>query len=272
MDWGLVLASQGIQAVIARSEQGWQLVVEEQDYDHARACLDQYQLENRGWRWKHKLPAPGIVFHWASAGWVAAIAWIYFLSEVRFPGMEPAGVMDNQAVRAGQWWRLFTAITLHQNLGHLMANVTTGFVLLGLAMGRYGAGMALLAAFLAGAAGNCAGLLLYPAGSQGLGASGMVMGALGLLSVQSISLWRKFRPARVFILRSGAAAVLILVLVGFAEGSDVVAHVGGFLAGAILGLALAWVRPSTLHRLPANIAAGAVLILLLLTAWGRAMR
>jgi membrane associated rhomboid family serine protease len=272
MDWGLVLASQGIQAVIDRSEQGWQLIVQEPDYDQAQACIAQYQSENRGWRWKHKLPAPGIFFHWASAGWVAAVVWIYFLSQVRFPGLQRAGLMDNQAVQAGQWWRLFTAITLHENLAHLLANVATGFVLLGLAMGRYGPGVALLASFLAGAAGNCAGLLVYPARSQSLGASGMVMGALGLLSVQSISLWRKFRPARVFIVRSGAAAVLILVLVGFAEGSDIVAHVGGFLGGAILGLALAWVPPWTLHRRALNMAAGAVLILLLLTAWREAMR
>ncbi len=272
MDWGLVLASQGIQAGIERSEQGWQLIVEERDYDQAQASLSQYEVENRGWRWKHKLPAPGIFFHWASAGWAAVMAWIYYLTQVRFPSFEQAGVMDNQAVRSGQWWRLFTAITLHENLAHLMANLTTGFVLLGWAMGRFGPGLALLAAFLAGAAGNCAGLLVYPARSQSLGASGMVMGALGLLSVQSISFWRKFRRARVFVLRSAAGAILILVLVGFAEGSDVVAHLGGFLGGAVLGLALAWVRPSTLHRGGPNVAALAIVLLLLLTAWGKAAR
>jgi membrane associated rhomboid family serine protease len=272
MDWGLVLASQGIQAVIDRSEQGWQLIVEEGDYAQAQACLSQYELENRGWRWKHKLPGSGIFFHWASAGWAAAIAWIYFLSQVRFPTLQQRGMMDNQAVRSGQWWRLFTAITLHENLAHLVANLTVGFVLLGLAMGRYGAGVALLAAFLAGAVGNCAGLLVYPARSQSLGASGMVMGALGLLSVQSISFWRRFRPARVYVLRSAAGALLILVLVGFAEGSDIVAHVGGFLSGAILGIVLAWVRPSTLHRRGVNLAGTAFVVLLLLTAWWEAIR
>ena len=67
-------------------------------------------------------------------------------------------------------------------------------------------------------------------------------------------------------------AVSALVLVGFAEGSDVVAHVGGFLGGAIFGLVLAWVRPSTLHRSAPNLAAGLCLLVLLLTSWYEAVR
>ena len=49
------------------------------------------------------------------------------------------GLMDSAAVSKGAWWRLFTAILLHNDLGHLMANMTIGFVVLGLAMARYGA-------------------------------------------------------------------------------------------------------------------------------------
>ena len=99
-------------------------------------------------------------------------------------------MMDNRRVAAGEWWRLFTAITLHENLPHLAENAATGFLLLGLAMARYGPGVAMLAAFLTGAAGNGASFVIHSDASRSLGASGMVTGALGMLSVHSFSLWR----------------------------------------------------------------------------------
>ena len=59
---------------------------------------------------------------------------------------------------------------------------------LGFAMGRYGTGTGVLAAFLAGAGGNVAAWLASLEQHRNLGASGMVMGSLGLLAAQSPSL------------------------------------------------------------------------------------
>jgi membrane associated rhomboid family serine protease len=272
MDWGLVLASQDIGAIIGRTEEGWQLVVDEGDYEAAVSAINQYQAENRGWRWKHKLPGPGVFFHWASAGWAVGMGLIYYWAEVLHPGLRGRGIMDNELVRGGQWWRVITAVTLHEDLAHLAANVTTGFALLGLAMGRYGPGVAVLAALAAGAIGNCADLAAYPTHRMSLGASGMVMGALGLLAVQSVSLWRKFRPARTFVLRSAAGAVLLLVLLGFAENSDVTAHVGGFAGGAVVGLILGKVRPEVLQRPAPNMLAGTAAVMVVVGAWAAAVR
>src|ERR1700675_3358431 len=66
MDWGLVLASQGIEAIINRSDAGWELIVEARDFDRAQAVLRQYRVENRGWRWRHPLAGSEVVFHWGS--------------------------------------------------------------------------------------------------------------------------------------------------------------------------------------------------------------
>jgi rhomboid protease GluP len=272
MDWGLVLASQGVEAVINKSDEGWLLQVEPRDHERAQAALKQYQLENRGWGWRRPLPQTGLLFHWGSLGWVAAIAAFYYWSAVRFPGIKDAGILDSDKVRHGQWWRLFTAITLHENLPHLMANATTGFFLIGLAMARYGAGVGLLAAFLAGALGNVAGLVLYPQPHLGLGASGMVMGALGLVTVQSFVFTRKYRPRGPFIFRAIAAGVLILVLLGFSPESDMVAHVGGFMAGAIFGCGLGLASAARWQSGPANIGAGMALSALLLATWSLALR
>jgi membrane associated rhomboid family serine protease len=267
MDWGLVLTSQGIEAIINHSESGWELIVEQRDYDSAQAALRQYRMENRGWGWRYPVVGSELVFHWGSLGWVAVIVAMYYWSTVVWPGARDAGILDSRPRGPGQWWRLFTAMSLHQNLPHLMSNATTGCVLLGLAMARFGAGVALLAAFLAGAAGNAADLLIYSEPHQSLGASGMVTGALGLITFQSFAFWRKFPAGPRFLMRAAAGGVLILVLIGFDPDADVVAHVGGFLAGAVFGLALGHMNPATLQRWPANIASMAALATLYLTTW-----
>ena len=107
--------------------------------------------------------------------------------------------MNSEAVSAGEWWRIFTAITLHSDASHLAANVSTGFLLLGLAMANYGPGIGLAAAYLAGAGGNFSGFFVYGKMHRSLGASGMVMGALGLLAAQTISLARKNPAARKYV-------------------------------------------------------------------------
>jgi membrane associated rhomboid family serine protease len=272
MEWGLVLASQGIEPIVDKSVEGWALLVEPRDYDRAQAVLTQYQLENRGWAWKQPVPETGLLFHWGSLGWVAVIAAVYYWSAVRFPAIRGAGILDSEKLRQGQWWRLWTAISLHENVPHLMANATIGFILMGLAMARYGAGVALLAAYLAGAAGNVASFLIYSEPHQSLGASGMVMGALGLATVQSFSFWRKNLIGRRFFFRAFAAGVLIFALLGFSPDSDVVAHIGGFVAGGIFGCGLVYVPPTRLQDGLANVGAIALLAALLSMTWRLALR
>jgi membrane associated rhomboid family serine protease len=271
MDWSLVLASQDIEAAIVRDDAGWGLAVDERDYERAQTVLRQYVIENRGWRWKQQLPGSGILFHWGALIWVAVMAAFYYWTMVAFPGLQSAGIMDSRRVAAGEWWRFFTAITLHENLPHLAANAATGFLLLGLAMARYGPGVALLTAFLAGAAGNAASLIIHSDASQSLGASGMVTGALGMLSVHSFSLWRKYPAARGLIMRGAVAGFLILVLIGFAPGSDIAAHLGGFAAGAVLGLALNAARPAVLQGGWTNVGAALALAALVCIAWRHAL-
>ena len=106
---------------------------------------------------------------------------------------------------------------------------------------------------------------------RGLGSSGMVMGALGLLAVQSIAFWHQFRPSKDIVLRGLAAGVLILVLMGFSPGTDVLAHIGGFLGGAILGFALSWVRPQVLHNKTINIFCVALMLGFVLLTWWLAL-
>ena len=270
MDWGLALTSQGIESAIVHEPDGWALALDSRDYDRATAVIKQYVAENRGWKWQHALPGSGLWFHWGSLLWALAIGAVYYWSMLLFPQMKSAGAVDSELIRSGQWWRLFTAVTLHADIGHLMANMTTGIMLIGFAMARFGPGPAVLATYCAGVLGNVAGLYLYRVEHRSLGASGMVMAALGILAVQSFSLWHKDRGFRQLLARAFAAAVLILVLIGTSPDSDIVAHFGGFFAGAVFGYVLSWVDPKRLNTFAVNFTCICATMLLIAFTWWKA--
>jgi rhomboid protease GluP len=276
MDWSLVLVSQGIEATIERDPEAglYRLVVDAPDYTKALRTLRQYRVENRHQVWRQQLPWTGLVFDWRS---VLPLAFIVFLFAIQVTGrgdLQSAGMMDNKAVHAGQWWRVFTAVTLHGDLAHLAANVTTGLLLLGLAMGALGPGIGLLASFLAGAGGNLAGLLFYSESHRGLGASGMVMGALGLLAAQWLALLRHGLSPRQFVLRGVLSGCLLLVLLGFSpeRNVDVLAHVAGFGTGLALGAVLAFCPRNVLHSERVDRTALAAVVGLVGATWWLALR
>ena len=166
----------------------------------------------------------------------------------------------------GQWWRLFTAIWLHADLGHLTSNVVFGFLLLGLSMGRYGTGAALLAAYFAGVAGNIGTLLVFTDDRAGLGASGMVMGSLGLVAAQSISLWRESPHGAKYILSGIAGGIMLFALLGLTPGTNIVAHLGGFIVGLLLGALLTRI-PAVARNWRLNLVLGLIFTLLVVLPW-----
>lgn len=273
MDWSLALASQGLEVAIDHQPAGlgWVLLVNPAEQALALEIIRQYRLENRGWRLRQRLQHWGLSFHWGALAWCWVLIVIHWLADAGGSGLEVAGTMSHTVRETGEWWRLVTATTLHLDVGHLAANVSTGLVVLGLAMGRYGAGWALLATLLAGALGNVAGLALHTAPYRGLGASGVVMGGLGLLAVQSIALWRDSRVARRSFLTGVVAATLLFVLLGLNPTSDVVAHAGGFAGGLLLGILLNLLPPGWGRGTRADQLAGAVAILLTAVCWALAL-
>ena len=240
MDWALVLASQAIPASLLRSEEGrWELHVEPQDWDRAFDAIRLFETENPRRFWEGEAAWSGLAFHWGVLGWCCAMVLTYGLSVGPIGSLLTGGEVDSAAVRSGEWWRLFTAVLLHADLAHLLMNLVSGFLLLGLAMAVFGGGSTLLAGYLAGALGNVCSLLVAREQYLGLGASGMVMGALGLLSANALSDWRAFGTRAKRAWRPLFAGTLLFVLLAFDPASDVVAHSGGFVAGLGLGTVLA---------------------------------
>jgi len=271
-DYSLVLLSQGIESTVLHDDAGWRLTLRPEEQERARSVLAQYRRENRGWAWREDLVEAGAQIHAGALLWCLLLAFLYWWAESGGAGLKSSGQMSNEAVRAGEWWRLFTAMTLHADLGHLAANLTAGFLTLGLAMNRWGAGVALLTAWFAGALGNGADLLLYSETHRSLGASGMVMGGLGLLAVPP---FRSLDPAansRRAVVRGLLGGMLLFVLLGLNPASDVVAHTGGFVGGVLLGFCLAGVPRPALRHPATNLTCGAVLTATAMLTWGLAWR
>ncbi|HMJ91058.1 MAG TPA: rhomboid family intramembrane serine protease [Candidatus Acidoferrum sp.] len=268
MDWSLVLASQGIEHTIERREDAWMLLLASDDEPLATAAIRAYERENAT-VWRHEVKWTGLLFDWRSAFWWLFVVATFVLSmEVR-PELQRAGWFDSARFMSGEWWRAFTAVMLHADVPHLALNASTGFVLLGLVMGCFGVGRGLLAALLAGATANMCEAFLRFGDYKGLGASGMVMAALGLLAAQSM--FERHTSAREWIGRGVLAACLLLVLIGFDVRSDVLAHLLGFVMGTVAGVVLC-LGDRQLRRFRwADVAAGVATAIVVVTTWALAI-
>lgn len=168
-----------------------------------------------------------------------------------------AGRIDGAAMRAGEWWRALTALTLHADLEHLAANIFFGGLFGGFS-GRYlGSGVAWLLILLAGAAGNVLNVLILGPGHRAIGASTAVFAALGLLG--SLGWAGRRHSVQGWIYRFGpiVAAVALLAYTGAGgERTDVGAHIWGFAAGLGAGWLAAFIpRGLLLHVAVQGIAA-----------------
>jgi membrane associated rhomboid family serine protease len=267
MDWSLVLISQGIETTVDFAEEsGWGLTLTAQEQERALGILKQYQLENRHWPWRKEYSSTGVLFDWASLGWVLLIGMFFWIQTHAGPQFEKAGLMDATAMSHGEWWRLFTAIFLHADLGHFAMNASLGLFLLGLTMGNFGTGLGLLAAYLAGAGGNVATWLIYYNGHLSLGASGMVMGCVGLLAAQAIFSGRHGPHNWKIAVAGIAAGAMLFASLGLSPGSDVLAHLGGFVSGILLG-SLLRIAPRLNRNTAANICAGFIFCVLVILPW-----
>lgn len=270
MDWSLVLASQGIEhAIEGPDETGWGLIVAEPDHAPALTAIRLYRRDNRRWSWRKTISANGPIFDGVSLAWVALTVVFYWLSATR-AGFREVGILDGSAVAVGEWWRLFTATLLHADVMHLATNALFGFILLGFAAGCYGTGLGLLAAFLAGVGGNLASWALHGNSMHGLGASGVVMGALGLVAVHSLTHLRKTPGAVKLVLGGLAGGVMLFTLLGLSPGTDEIAHLGGFVAGIVIGAFLA-LRPPPPSASRLNLVAGLGFMILVIWTWALAL-
>ena len=269
-DRALVLLSLDIPCEVLRVEGRSALVVPAEFAERAKFEIWQYDQENRQRRprpratvarYHNGLPGVfGYVLVLCLAGWLAGrsafgLDWL------------AAGRVDGELIRAGEWWRTLTALTLHGSVGHLLGNLGFGVLFGGLAGRLVGSGVAWLGIVLAGGAGNVLNTLLLESAHRSIGASTAVFAALGLLAgfVWRARLMAQDRwPYRLGPI-VGGIALLAYTGTGDAE-TDIGAHLSGFLCGFAAGMLLTFLtRYLGGARLQA--ACGAAALALVLAAW-----
>ena len=149
------------------------------------------------------------------------------------------GRVDGELIRQGEIWRLFTALTLHADVKHLLGNIVFG-VFFGLFAGRLlGSGVAWLAIVIAAAAGNGLNTLLLESAHRSIGASTAVFAALGLVAgyVWQGKLMAQDRWSNRYGPIVGGLALLMYTGTG-GPNTDIGAHLLGFVCGFVAGMFL----------------------------------
>ena len=273
-DRALVLASGKIPYELIDDGLSCALVVPAEHSPRAVEELRLYDEENPP---RHPKPRKTVVYQDALpgvVGYVFVVCAVAGMAGYSFFGNNwfIDGRVDGSLIRAGEWWRTITALTLHANLRHLLGNLVFG-VFFGIFAGRLlGSGVAWLAVVIAAALGNTANTLLLESTHRSIGASTAVFATLGILAgyVWRGRLMAQDRwPTRLGPIVGGIA---LLMFTGTGdENTDIGAHLMGFVCGFAAGMVL-----TLLGRMPAparvQLLAGGCAILIVAFAWLAALQ
>ncbi len=220
----------------------WSLVVTPDAAQEAIQQLRRYERENPPLR-RFVRPQGTHPNAWAGAAAYACVLLIVaFLAGRKSFATDwlDAGVLDTLAVRSGEAWRAVTALTLHFDVAHLLGNLGFGMFFGWLASQLLGPGVAWGAAAAAGTAANLLNANVQPASHVSAGASTVVFAMLGLLAAYA---WRRRAgdgERRAYRWSPLIAGVFLLAFTGAGgERTDVLAHLTGFVMGAVAGALLA---------------------------------
>jgi membrane associated rhomboid family serine protease len=201
---------------------------------------------------------PRRIATWALVGINAAVAAV--IAVAYGSTSDPAVVIRaggalRGAIDAGEWWRLVATTAVHIGVVHLVLNLLALF-----AIGRWCesifGGRAVAAIYVAGGLAGAAASYLIGAAPVSAGASGAIFGVLGALMVELVLYRRTYRRAW----QSGMMGALLIAVaaqlaLGYSFPQDQWAHAGGFVAGAVLGLALS---PQRRRRRVVAVASGVI--------------
>lgn len=234
----LVLKAAGIDYLVRREMRELTLVVAAPDAACARTELDAYIRENRD-RPTVVATLPQRAGGWCGVfGYCAVLLFITYLDHQDMFALDwsEAGKAHAGMIRDGQWYRTVTALCLHVDLYHLLANLVFGS-LFGLFAGQIlGSGLAWASILMAGAMGNLLNAWIHRPDHTSVGASTAVFATLGIVAAYSWKQRSKLHKTRLARWAPLVGAVVLLSYLGTGGvRTDVSAHMMGFLAGALLG-------------------------------------
>lgn len=269
-DRALVLTSLSIPHEIVLFDERCAVVVPAEFAEKARFEIWQYEEENRTddrvapvVQPVYQDAIPGVI------GYVVVVCLVAWLAGIGAWGYDwlGAGRIDGALIRNGEWWRSFTALTLHSGLKHLVSNIGFG-ALFGLLAGRVaGSGVAWLSILLASGVANILNTIMLDASHRSIGASTAVFAALGLVSG---FVWRgKLTAQDRWPYRIGpiVGGIALLAYTGTGDANtDIGAHLLGFVAGFAAGILLIRVADK-LHDQRVQLNSGIAAITILAVSW-----
>jgi membrane associated rhomboid family serine protease len=236
--YGLILESVGIACRIHSHGRFMAITVNPDHRQHAIKAVALYLKEN---------PPPktdGAITAGSTSGITYSALYILpFLALIHWaiiPGYEHQVFVDtfgadSRQIVGGGIHRCITALLLHKDWPHVINNIA-GLALFGtVAASICGWGVGWLMILFAGAFGNMFTALWYRQAHIAIGASTAVFGALGICI--ALNLWRYARAPRISwrMWLPLAGGLALLGFLGSAPHSDLMAHLSGFVAGAMIG-------------------------------------
>ncbi len=267
-----MLHAVGIASELVADGRYWMLMVQASDAPTAAAQLRRYDFENPPRR-RPAEPDPPHRGAWlGSAAYAAVMLLVAYLAGVgAFNGnWLDAGALLSVPVRHGEIYRAVTALTLHLDVGHLLANLGFGTVF-GLLAGQIlGPGVAWASILAAAVAANLLNAFIQPEMHASVGASTAVFATLGMLAGFE---WRQRSSAPERRAQRWAPLVAGVFLLAFTgaggEHTDVLAHLTGFAMGIGAGVShSAWRAPR--GRI-AQAASALVSLIVIASAWAMAL-
>jgi len=176
---------------------------------------------------------------WVTYGLIGVTVMVYAMQFISQSSqgvdlLELFGAKINQAIIAGEVWRLFTPIFLHVSIVHILFNMYFLYAI-GPAIEHYfGPARYLLLYFLAGISGNVMSFYLSSSPSEGASTA-----LFGLVAAQGVFIYRNrefFGDRGRAMLRSTLMLAVVNLAIGLLPGIDDWGHMGGLLGG----LAFAW--------------------------------
>ncbi len=158
------------------------------------------------------------------------IATLYLL-KIDLPGV--LGIKDNQLIIAGEFWRLFTPMLLHDDglPFHILTNMYF-LAVVGTRLEKFtGHGPFLLLYIVAGFAGNVFSFLFTE--NPAWGASTSLFGLMGTQVIFVLHNKSFLADEGKEALQNALTLIVINVVIGFTIGADNWGHIGGLAGGAL---------------------------------------
>jgi membrane associated rhomboid family serine protease len=283
---GLVVATMELPHWITRENGEWVLFVEENAREAAAAAVAEFEEEERA-RPRASKPEPLEIPKFVLLATLVAMVVFYRLQINADPVLIERGVAADARILHGEWWRIFTALTLHGGTEHLVSNLGLAVFAFAFVFSRFGTGAGLLGTVLGGALGNLLNAFAHAAKPhESIGSSTALFASLGLLAGGELAARLMHRSTRTVwqLLVPIGAGLAFLALYGGAGSNrdgtpmmdtgnvDVMAHLFGLVAGVLLGAIFfaAGLRRGAPKWVQA--VCGAAVIIVLTVAWMAASR